>query len=278
MMKIKKHNNKNEYLLTASGWVRNFAGHVKPVDINRLYDKSDVRTMVSNETANRVLHVPGIDAEQVRSRDVVVVSDGYDFDSCQDLLKELATKKNLIIATHGALSKWAKGVRYNYYVVNNPGRESMGYVPKHGYLPMCVCSNRTYPDFVRAYLARGGVVFRYAPVDCREFTSNLYRPLYYVDDYRNAICAALSLAYRWQATNLLLLAPHDLFADFRPAAEKLSNGMYIYPQQVKAHGFIDGCLYWLNAAGCRVGYVSSGPDFSTAERLTPEKAMEFLNV
>jgi hypothetical protein len=268
-MTIKKHPNKNRYLLTEHGlWVRDFTRTARAADINGLTRESEYRTLAANEATVRAMNVAAIDVEPVRAPDVVIVSDGHGFEERKKLLKSLP-RKVVVLGTNRSLAKHPD-VRMDWFVANNPYREAMACLPPSGLLPKCVASVRTFPEFVWRWRQRRGSVYRYTPAREARF-GGLGDAVYHVDDYRNPICAAVGLAYRFGVRRLMLFCCDDAFEGERPGTVRLPNGLFQYPQQELAHGLINGNLFWLrsqNYAPVEVGDFSSGPGYDGVRSLT----------
>lgn len=273
---------RNRYLPAGGLWVRNFTQHgVTATSANNLISVTEHTHMLHNEMTNRTLNLGNIADEKFHFPNVVIVSDGYDFDNRHLLLGKLR-KDVCIIGVNGALASWKlwniDGDRraMNMYVVNNPYQECMSYLPKHKYFPSCVASIRTYPDFVRKFM---GQRYVYEPSPERFFSTS--RPqTFYVDDYRNPICAAIVLAFRFHVQRLLLLCCDDSFTKERPAAVRLDNGLWSYPQQLLAHDVIDANLYWLSHQEnltVSIANYSSGPECVNANPVSDvEGAIKFF--
>lgn len=245
-MIIKNHSNKNQYFLTSTGlWVRNFVNGLYYEDINKLTTQSDYDLILKNEMKNATLNIPSIDTENYFYPNITIVSDGFKFEEKQHLLKGINA---IIIGTNRSLNKW-KDWKMDWYVTNNPYPSCMTYLPtNHNYHPKCIVSTRTNPDFISKYRSRLGVIYRYSPVKDKKFSSNYFaKPLYYVDDYRNPICASISLAYKWGVQKLLLFCCDDVFDTERPGSKKEGN-FWMYPQHNIAKGLIEGNLYWMNSS------------------------------
>src|ERR1019366_4413894 len=101
--RIKKHANKNEYLLTEAGiWVRNFHRLVVPyLDINKLTEESDYARILKNEIINGKTRHPWVDSEDLSHDEMVIVSDGYGFKEVHKILAKL-NKRVAIMAVNGA--------------------------------------------------------------------------------------------------------------------------------------------------------------------------------
>jgi hypothetical protein len=276
-MRIKKHPNRNEYLATPEGlWVRNFAKEAVPyVDINHLGRSQDYPVFLQNEIANSTAMHAWIDSEHFEHPDIVIVSDGYDFDERQKYLAELP-KNITIITVNKALAKWKSTTRVpGYYVVNNPYDECVNYLPKRIF-PKCIASTRTNSRFLKNYR---GTIYRYMPVSEQVYSGPKSKEIeYQIDDYRNPICAAIGLAYRFRVERLALFCCDDSFADERPAAEKLNNGLWMYPQQRISHSLIEANLYWLKKAipDIRIINSSSGPEYEGIIYIEPENISRFF--
>jgi hypothetical protein len=276
-MIIKKHKNKNQYAVVDGVYVRDFTAFGPiPVDINRLYTEADHALNVANELENMNHRTPSIDNEQIQHHNVVIVSDGYDFKNKQKLLA-LLPKDVAIIAVNGALKKWqlvgdkSETKRaINYYVTNNPYEECLNYLPtEHRYYPKCVASTRTNPKFIRLYQ---GLKYFYCPTENEVFSGIRQRPSYRIDDYRNPICAALGLAYRFKAFNILLFCCDDSFVDERPSAIQLENGLWCYQQQIMSQKIIEANCFWLKSQNIKVNDFSSGIKYDNAPYINLNEA------
>lgn len=277
-MRIKKTTDGNQYLLTKHGkWVRNFYKQSVPfVDINNTIDSKDHFTFLKNEVQNSLRKYTWIDSEHFRNPNIVIVSDGYDFSRKHRLLADLP-KNVTIIGVNGALAKWDLNRSMSYYVANNPFKECTRYLPKRNKsLPKCIASARTNLDFLENY---NGTKLKYYPVNESGYsTLGIKEVSWQVDDYRNPICAAIGLAYRFGVEKLLLLCCDDAFKDERPGAMLLENNLWIYPQQELAHGLIDGNLYWLRDQPYKevlIGDCSSGLRYENASYISEDNIKSF---
>lgn len=243
-MKIKKYSNGNQYCLTKSNkLVRNFSKTGVFLDINQTIDSKDYPLFLRNEIQNNFLRSPWIDSEDYRHDNIIIISDGFDFNNKHLLLNDLG-REFTVIAVNGALAKWKNSRLPNYYVVNNPYEECIRYLPKNSrVLPKCIASVRTNNVFLRNYK---GIKYRYYPVSERGYASMGAKEVkWQVDDYRNPICAAIGLAYHFDVKNLYIFCCDDSFVGERDNAIQLENGLWTYQQQVVAQEIIDANLYWL---------------------------------
>lgn len=261
-------------------WVRNFTKENVPyVNINETVDPKDYFTLLKNEIQNARMRYPWIDTEGFYHEKIIIVSDGYKFAEKQKLLAGLP-RDVAIMGVNGALVKWKLPQRTpNYYVVNNPYPECMQYLPRRARaFPKCIASTRTNFDFLAAYK---GTKYRYYPVSEQTYSGLTEKEIeYQIDDYRNIVCAAIGLAYRFGAAKLLLFCCDDTFDDERPGAEQLPNGLWMYPQQRIVHGLLDASLYWLkDALGDEIEIAdhSSGPYYDNAAYIGEDKVLSFFD-
>jgi len=229
---------------------------------------ADQELIIDNELDNFAQHYALIDNEDVFFRSIVVVSDGYNFVEKQKILARLP-KEIGILAVNGALKNW-KLVGENaplkraidYYIVNNPYPDCKQFLPtNHRYYPRCIASIKTNPEFLRSYL---GLKYLYSPTKNELYSGPHLDSSYTIDDYRNPICAAIGLAYRFRATKILLFCCDDSFNYEKPTAIKLENGLWHYPQQELSQKIIDANCYWLKKNKIEVADCSSGRKLENA--------------
>lgn len=285
-MRIKK-SNKNEYIRAGNIWVRNFTKtDGKAHSINSLC-APDLELLIHNEMTNTGYSDSySIGEEKFEFPFVVLVSDGYDFDLKQEMLSHLP-KDVAIFAINRALAKWKllkEDVRpdlrrsINFYIANNPYSDCMSYLPtENNYYPSAILSTRTNPDFSKKYK---GNKFLYHPTPEVKYGGLKDKSIsYYVDDYRNPVCAAIGLASKMKVRRLMLFCCDDSFKDKRPGAEQLENGLWQYPQQSVSHQIIDASLYWLSNQKdypVKVGDFSCGKRYVNAPYIQADKIMEFF--
>lgn len=253
----------NSYILADTIWVRDFTKS-SYIDINNLSNEKDHNIFLNNEIENYNRRLKLIDQDTYFHNNIVIVSNGYGFIEKHKILAKLPKDKVAIIAINGTLAKWRLLGKdcppelrrpINWYVVNNPYPECIKFLPtQHRYFPRCIASTRTNPNFIKKY---NGDVNLYVPTPSKEY-SGPFSAQYKIDDYRNPICAAIDLAYRFRANKILLFCCDDSFEDSRPYAEKLENGLYSYPQQQLSRKIIDAKLYWLQEENIQVADYSSG--------------------
>ena len=274
-MRIKKHSNNNKYLSTDSGiWVRDFCTSAKRYeDINHLIPQKDFPILLNNELENKKGRYPNIDNENIVMNNIIIVSDGYDFESKQEILADLP-EDVFIIGTNKALKYWSLiGKKtMNYYVINNPYVDSMSFLPEK-YFPKCISSTRTHFEFLNKYR---GTKYTYFPVSEEGFSGLNLESSYRIDDYRNPICAAIGLAYKFGVQKLALFCCDNSFKDNRPSAERLESGFWTYPQQRISHELIDANLYWLSTQNVKICEHTNDYKFTNATYIKEEDIIGFF--
>lgn len=273
--RIKKHRNRNDYALAKnSTWVRDFTKPlIKGVDINNMISIPDMQIMLDNELRNHDKLYQKIETEEFNYEKIVIIGDGYKHEEKQKLIETLPNDV-LIMGVNKIFSAWNISRRLNYYVVNNPYEECLFYYPPMvKSWPRCVASTRTYPDFLKSYR---GTIYLYNPVTDEIYSGTRTESNYFIDDYRNPVCAAICLAYRFKVKKLMLMSLLDLYETERPGTEK-SKDLWLYPQQKAAHSIIDVNLYWLQKAKIDVVYNDSGPDYEFATYINNSDVKGYFN-
>lgn len=282
-MVIRKHKSGNEYLYSGNVWIRNFTKEESSEqDINNLYSKDDYDIVLNNEVYNKIY--PPISEEVFNFKKILIVSDGYDFEKKHLLISKLP-KDICILAVNGALNKWGlfssdtpveNRRTINGYVINNPFESSMKFMPKKNnkYYPTCIASIRSNHNFLKKYL---GDVYTYYPSFNKNFGEYVPQK-YHIDDYRNPVCAAISLSYYFNVKKLMLLCCDDSFEDERPNSVRLDNGLWSYKPLLKSQDIIDGKFYWLKKfekEKIEVADFSSGKEYENASYIKNEE--EFVS-
>lgn len=284
-MLIKRHSTRNEYIRAGDVWVRNFTKPKVPsLSLANLFDKKDHQLVLENEFKNRMQ--PRISDEPVSMPKVVIVSDGYSF-RWKHLCLAKMPKDVYIIAVNRAMRNWKLMSRrlpqherkaINAFVVNNPYPECMSYLPASDsrYFPSCIASTRTNHSFLERYL---GTKYVYEPATEESFGQEVTAK-YCIDDYRNPVCAAIGLAYRFGVEKLMLVSCDDSFTEQRESSVQLHNGLWTYPHQNRAHAIIDANLYWLTHQEEKEVHVadwSDGAKYDNAHYITSEEeALSFF--
>lgn len=265
----------NQYLLADQNvWVRDFTHSEAPaIDINSLTDPSEYPILLDNEIKNGRKKYPDIGTETVVRSNIVIVSDGYKFSDNHKLLETLPSDV-AIIGTNKSLAEWSIKKPMTFYVVNNPYKEASAFLPKKtNYYPRCIASTRTNPKFLQDYR---GITYNYMPCSDQKYAGLPRHYEFKIDDYRNPICAAIAISYRFRVQKLLLLGCDDSFDMERPGSIKLDNGLFCYPQQMLSSRIIDANVFWLKQAGIEVVNFSHGPKLDNAEYIKSEGITKFF--
>jgi len=280
-MRIKKHPNRNEYALTKDGiWVRNLTKkNTSCFDINDL-TKSDYRLLLDNELQNYNKRIPFFEFEGKYADKVVIVSDGYNFLENQKVLADLP-KNVIVIGTNRTLANWKlvgektdKKRAMNYYVVNNPFEECNNFLPKkHKYFPKCIASSRTNSNFLEDYR---GEKYLYQPMYDSYYNTSLSNESFKIDDYRNPICAAVTIAYWLKAKKIALLCCDGSFEKNMAGSIKLENGLYTHPQHITCQQILDTMFYWLSTKNIEISDCSMGIKYKNASYINLNQLNNFL--
>lgn len=277
LARIKKTHN-NQYIKTKNYnfWIRNYTNSNNYVDINNLVSESDYFLLLRNEFFNNRKKYSWIDSENVYYEKAIIVSDGFDFDKITDVLDSVTAKDNTcIIGVNGSLRNWISKRSLTYYVVNNPYENCLSFLPKNNRsLPRCVASNRTNHLFLENY---NGARYRYMPVNelrlC--FSNNGVENFYQVDDYRNPVCAAIGLAYRFHVNKILFLCCDDVFESQKPGSMPLDNGMFCYEPQDISMEIIDSYLHWIKSK-IESKYYCRWKKMNNTEYIDISKVLDFI--
>lgn len=279
-MRVKKQN-KNEYIRSEGLWIRNPFLSSSPTDINNLAN-GDLRLLLENETINLNRKSINFDSfSRANFENAIICSDGYMWNERQSALALVPNKLAKVIGVNGSLAKWNmvgnlsdKKRVMSYYVVNNPYQECKRYLPKnHKYYPPLIASTRTNPEFLDEYQERP---LFYSPIKDTNYSGIVKEGCFSLDDYRNPICAAISYCVLSGVKKIVLFCCDESFSEERPGAEKMKNGLYQYPIQIKSQRIIDAQLYWLNKSGIKIFDCSSGIEYQNASYIKPEEIESFF--
>ena len=273
---IKKSKDHNQYVLTDDKlWIRDLTKHVNSLDINNLISENEYSFLAENESQNMRIRLAPIDSEKFSIPKAVIVSDGYNFSENVKNLFSLPRSVS-IIGVNAVLNKWPAGLRMDYYIANNPYIECMSFLPFSVQVPKVIVSNRTYPPFVRHIVNRKVVTYKYSPTPNKRFGRR--QSSYTVDDYRNPICAAVYLSYKFGITKLALLGCDESFKGQRPGSVLLENGLHTYPQNITSSRIVDGLLFWLKKQEINIVDLSNGYKLQNAAYITFDKLTEWFNL
>lgn len=279
-MRVKKHKN-NEYLYAEGFWVRNPYLNVSPFDLNDLF-VGEMETFLGNETEN--LKSPCLHSDEFgesSSENVIICSDGYGWEEIQEVLAEIPNKNAKVVGINGSLKRWRmvaglseKKRVMSAYFVNNPYKECLSYLPnRHRYYPSLVASTRTNHEFMRKYLEKPTF---YRPTGDGSYSGIPREGCMVLDDYRNPLCGAISYCVRKRVRKLALLCCDESFSEERPGSDRLPNGLFQYPQQIRSQRVVDVQLHWLRSAGVEVVDCSSGIEYKNAPYIKPEELASFF--
>jgi hypothetical protein len=276
-MLIKKHPNKNDYCLSKSGhWVRDFTKPIiKPFDINEMASIEDMKLALENELKNSLKSYQTIDSEEFYHDKIIIIGDGFGFENNLKLIDELPQDVT-IMAVNGAFAKWTSHRRIGYYIINNPYQECLYFYPQIVRIwPKCIASQRSHPTFLENYK---GVTYIYSPAKSESYSGvERFDGDSSIDDYRNPICAAINLAFRFKVKKLLLLSTLEMYKEERPGTELVKTGLWMYPQQLIAKALIDANLYWLQKAKIDTRYSDTEPDYEFATYISRGDLKGFFN-
>jgi len=272
---IKKDKNKNDYLLIPGGlWVRDFTKkHIQPLDINNLISETDASLMLENEIKNSKGMYQKIETEEFTHEKVLIVGSGNDLVSNKHLLDRIPGDVT-IIGVNDILKYWDINKRLDYFVVNNPYNECLFYLDKAKTLTKCIASCRSDNRFMSTYVS--GLIYTYTPVSDKNYICLEKEANWLIDDYRNPVCAAIGLAYKFSCKRILLFASDDFYKEYRPSAEKVSENTWMYSQQKQAHNLIDGNLYWLRKSGIKTGYFPKRLEYKNANYISEKDLSDFF--
>ena len=273
--RIKKIKN-SEYIKTKSYdyWIKNFTKNSPASDLNSTITEQEYFLFLENEFNNNLGRYAWLEPEDHYCRSAIIISDGYDFEETH---KSLKRKKDVcIIGVNNTLNKWKnENCDLNFYLINNPYRDCLKFLSKKRNLPKCISSNRTNYEFLNRYK---GFIHRYSPANEEKINFNkASESLLQIEDYRNPICAAINISFRFGCENFLLLCTDDSFKENRPGSIHLENGYYCFPQQNFATEVIDGCLYWLKKNKNNIFYNSKSKKLENATYINSEDIEQLIS-
>lgn len=241
---VKKHQNRNEYINVENYWIRNFNNYgVKEVDINFLYDEYETKYVLDNEIQNTKLNIPMISKDMFNFTNMIIVSDGYNF-SRHEEIKNVNSNTAILVVNH-AMRFWKSNVFPKFMLVNNTSEVCMSYMPI-GPMPQLICSRRTYTNFLKNYK---NIAYMYDPVPDQFYQSVTSKDSQiHIDEYRNPICAAITLANYWNVRNIFLAFCGSAYSENRPGTKQTEEGVFQYPQQILADKLVDANLFWYKFA------------------------------
>jgi hypothetical protein len=141
--------------------------------------------------------------------------------------------------------------------------------------PKCIASTRTNAHFLEVYK---GLLYTYSPTSGEVYSGPYTEEnSVLIDDYRNAICAAVVLSYKFKVKKLALMSTLEMYTKERPGMDKVKDDLWVYPQQKVAHDLVDANLYWMQKAKINVAYTNSGLDYEFATYINVADLKRFFN-
>jgi len=251
---IKNHKNLNDYFYTTSNlWIRNFAKkNCLPKDINYLYQKKEIDMLLKNEIENKKAHYTDFFTENFKYRKAIIISDGFGWDKNKFFIDDLP-EDIAIITIHGACRFWTNDRLPNFYLLTNPYENSTNLFFPNEVFPFLIASNRASSRFLERW-PNNKYTYNSTPDEYYE-SSVSKGSSFYVDEYRNAVAAAINLAYYMNVEDLALCYPIDAYKDYREGTTRYGDA-FIYPQQQISASIIDGMLFWYrnNNPDCKIIY------------------------
>lgn len=275
MQLIKKNKNGNQYKITKNGmFVRNpFIKNVPYIDINtNLFSQEDYKLIINNEFENSKTNYPWIDTEFNSGKKFLILSDGIGFKKNSKELLKLIPNDVKIIGVNNILKNITRSI--HYYLINNPYKDCLNYINKLKYFPRCIFSTRTNPEFLRNYK---NLKYKYRSVSNNNFSMGFSNESsFYLDDYRNPICAALNLLFKFDVEKILICYGVDGFKEELPGTS-LEDGYYFYNKQNIAREIINDCIFWAKDKEISIGSLGEFHEFKNAKYITLNEITEFFN-
>ena len=273
---IKNHANNNDYFLNKDNlWIRNFGKrNCVAEDINNLYEKSEIEILLQNEVNNQKSKYIDLFSENITNKKVLIISDGFGYSSQNYWIDNIPSDVK-IICVHGSLRFWKNQRLPDYYVFTNPFENSMIYYPEM-YFPFMIASTRSNHKFVSRYQNN---VYVYNTTPDQYYESSLsHNSSNYIDEYRNAVAAAINLAYFMNAEKICLAYPIDAYKEERSATIKMGSA-FVYPQQIMSSNIIDAMLFWykFNKPSSKIFYCGIENLFHYAKYVKEESIFRFFD-
>lgn len=273
---IKQHKNNNEYLLNKDGiWIRNFCKkNCVAKDINQLYGKHEIEILLQNEHNNQKSSFIDYFSENIVNKKVLIISDGWGYNPNNYWIDNIPEDVK-IISVHGSLRFWKNNRLPNYYVFTNPFDNCMVYYPEM-YFPTMLASTRANHKFISRY-QNNVLIYNTTPDQYYESPIS-HNSSNYVDEYRNAIGAAINLAHFMNADKICLAYPVDAYKEERPTTIQMGKA-HVYPQQLMSANIIDSMLFWykLNKPYSKISYCGIENLLSYAKYVKEESILRFFD-
>lgn len=271
---IKKDKIGNEYKLSKDKiWVRNPNSKHNAKDINNFYHFSEYPLIINNININNKLNLPSIEKENKIIKKVIVISDGFNY---PEFIKDIKFREDVtIIGVNGVMHNWNNKNKMDYYLCNNPSKESINFLNKYYKPNKIIASEKAYYEFVDVVKKSGITTYKYSPTSDEKFGLEYCKG--FIDDYRNPICSAISIAYKLGCRKICLIGCDNSFKVDKPNSIKLENGLYTYSHHLFVSNIINEMFYWLDRNGVICGNASNGPKIENAKQIKIEELNDFFN-
>lgn len=272
---IKVTDDRNEYCKSENYWIRNSRKpNVSPIDINNYYTTDEVKILVENEIKNSKLNIPDIEIENFNWNTVVIVSNGYGFyNNHQNIFDNIKiSQKKVVLAVNNSLRFWESHKIPQYFLINqlNPPTNLK-------YLPILIASKRCNHEYIKKYR---NMKYFYTNTPSYLFSSPAVKETtFFIDDYRNPICAAINCAVYFGAKRIFLSFCSEGYDSYKEGMERLNESAFIYPQQKLANDIVNKNIFWHKIYDNQIEFFYTGikKSFSFAKYLEHEDFLSVIN-
>lgn len=274
-IRIKTTKDRNQYSLTNNLWIRNFTKEdTRPLDINDLYTEKEIQISIENEIRNTKLIVPNISTESFEFDSIVIISHGFGFrENHAKLIESINSYNNKqVFCVNNTVLLWNAKKYPNFYLTNSFTKPS-GML----FQPRLICNQRMDYDFLKSYRNNK---FVYSPTPNYKFSSpNSLDETYFIDEYRNPICAAINCAYKFRASRIFLAFCSEGYEKYKDGMVECDNNIYLYPQQKMANDIINHMIFWYRYSNpnSKIFYTGLKNSFSFAKYLHINDFIEAVN-
>lgn len=242
ILTFKKHKNSNEYMRSGNYWIRNFYGEcLKPKDVNNFYYNVDIKSIINNEMKNSNMRHPYLESELFRKyKKTIIFSDGFGFDENHKLFERISPD-TLCISVNQAARFWNAAAFPDFLLINNPDEICLTGMPTSRF-PVLIASRKTCNKFLQNYK---NLIYIYDSVSDDYYESQVSKSSeFHLDDYRNPICAAISLASKFVRGDIYLAFCSTAYKEKKDGMSKIEDGVFQYEPQTVADQLVDGNLFW----------------------------------
>lgn len=272
---IKVNSDRNEYCKSNDFWIRNCKkSNVAPLDINEYFSTDEIKLLIENEIKNSKLNIPDIEIENFNWDTVVIVSNGYGFyKEHKEIFDNIQiSQKRVVLAVNNSLRFWESQKIPQYYLINqiNPPTNIK-------YLPILIASKRCNNEYIKKYK---NMKYFYTNTPSYMFSSPAVRETtFFIDDYRNPICAAFNVAVHFGAKKIFLAFCSEGYDTYKDGMEKLEEDTYIYSQQILANDIVNKNIFWnkVHNNQLQIFYTGLKKSFSFAKYLEYDDFVSVVN-